>query len=151
MPAPHRPMTTQSSSNKSLLKKGDCGKNGTYTRQQEAKNYSTGLQKSLNSSFMTTKIKTSKRFSMVLTPRPPLITPWKTIKKLKQVTQTSTPLRTPQGTWAKTNADKTHAFTNHLATVFQLHQPEPNSLPDDTLTSLVETPSPASNSPRYKQ
>jgi hypothetical protein len=46
----------------------------------------------------------------------------------------------PQGTWARTNADKAQAFANHLATVFQPHPPEPNSLPDDTLTSLLETP-----------
>jgi hypothetical protein len=65
---------------------------------------------------------------------------WKTTKKLKNITQTSTPLRTPQGTWARTNADKAQAFASHLATVFQPHPPEPNSLPDDTLTSLLETP-----------
>jgi hypothetical protein len=123
-----------------LAEKKDCGKNGTYTGHKQAKNYSTGLHKSLNSSFMTTKISTSKRSSTVLPPRPPLITPWKTTKKLKKVTQTSTPLWTPQGTWARTNVDKAQAFANHLATVFQPHPPEPNSLPDDTLTSLLETP-----------
>jgi hypothetical protein len=58
----------------------------------------------------------------------------------KKVAQISTPFRTPQVTWARTNADKSQAFTNHLATVFQPHPPEPNSLPDDTLTSLLETP-----------
>jgi hypothetical protein len=42
----------------SSLKKEDCGKNGTYTGHQQAKNYSIGLH---NSSFMTTKITTSKR------------------------------------------------------------------------------------------
>jgi hypothetical protein len=46
----------------------------------------------------------------------------------------------PQGTWARTNADKAQAFTNHFATAFQPHPPELNSLPDDTLTSLLETP-----------
>jgi hypothetical protein len=81
---------------------------------------------------------------------------WKTTKKLKKVTQTSTPLRTPQGTWARTYADKEQAFANHLATVFQPHPLEPNSLPDDTLTSLLETPFQLeppvqSNGPRFKQ
>jgi hypothetical protein len=63
---------------------------------------------------------------------------WKTTRNL--VTQTSTPLRTPQGTWARTNADKAQASSNHLASVFQPHPPEPDSLPDDTLTSLLESP-----------
>jgi hypothetical protein len=59
---------------KARWKKEDSGKNGTYTGHQQANNYSTGLRKSLNSSFMTTKITTSKRSSTVLPPRPPLIT-----------------------------------------------------------------------------
>jgi hypothetical protein len=66
---------------------------------------------------------------------------WKSTKRLKTVTQTSTPLRMPQGTWARTNADKAQAFTNHLASVFQPQPPEPDSLPEDTLTSFLETPS----------
>jgi hypothetical protein len=65
---------------------------------------------------------------------------WKTTKRLKTVTQTSTPLRTTQGTWARSNVDKAQAFANHLATVFQPHPPEPDSLPEDTLTSFLETP-----------
>jgi hypothetical protein len=55
---------------------------------------------------------------------------WKTTKRLKTVPQISTPLRTPQRTWARTNADKAQAFANHLASVFQPHPPEPDSLPD---------------------
>jgi hypothetical protein len=74
-------MTTQSSANKLSLKKEDCGKNGTYTGHQQAKNYLTGLRKSLNSSFMTTKITTSKRSSTVLPPRPQLITPCEKLQK----------------------------------------------------------------------
>jgi hypothetical protein len=65
---------------------------------------------------------------------------WKTTKILKAVTQTSTPLRTPQGTCARTNADKVQAFANHLTSVFQPHSPEPDFLPEDTLTSFLETP-----------
>jgi hypothetical protein len=65
---------------------------------------------------------------------------WKTTKKLKAVTQTSTPIRTTQGTWARTDADKAQAFANHLASVLQPHPPEPDSLPEDTLTSFLEPP-----------
>jgi hypothetical protein len=46
----------------------------------------------------------------------------------------------PQGTWGRTNADKVQTFANHLASVFQPHPPEPDSLPEDTLTSFLETP-----------
>jgi hypothetical protein len=41
---------------------------------------------------------------------------------------------------ARTNADKEQAFVNHLASVFQPHPHEPDSLPEDTLTSFLETP-----------
>jgi hypothetical protein len=58
---------------------------------------------------------------------------WKTTKRLKAVTQTSTPLRTPQRTWAKTNADKVQAFANHLASVFHLTHLN--------LTPFLKTPS----------
>jgi hypothetical protein len=60
--------------------------------------------------------------------------------KLKPVTQTSSPIRTSQDTWARSNAEKAQAFANHLATVFQPHSSEPTSTPETTLTSLLETP-----------
>jgi hypothetical protein len=41
---------------------------------------------------------------------------------------------------AKTNGDKAQAFANHLASVFQPHPPETDSLPEDTLTSVLEAP-----------
>jgi hypothetical protein len=39
---------------------------------------------------------------------------WKATKKIKQVTKSSPPLRTPQGTWARNNTEKAHAFAKHL-------------------------------------
>jgi hypothetical protein len=33
-------------------------------------------------------------------------------------------LETSQGTWASTNVEKSHAFDEHLANVFQLHLSE---------------------------
>jgi hypothetical protein len=45
-------------------------------------------------------------------------------KKIKRVTQPSPLLRTPLGTWASSNIEKAHAFTNHLANVFQPHPSE---------------------------
>jgi hypothetical protein len=52
---------------------------------------------------------------------------WKTIKKIKQVKKYSAPLRTSQGTWARTNIDKAHVFTKHLAKAFS-HIPQEMNL-----------------------
>jgi hypothetical protein len=79
-------MTAQSSLNKSSQKKEDSGKNGTATGHQQAKNYSTGKRKSLNSSYMNTKMPTSKHSYKVLPPQPPLTTP---CGKLQKKTLTS--------------------------------------------------------------
>jgi hypothetical protein len=81
IPTPHRSMTAQSSSNKSSQNKEDSGKNGTATGHQQAKNYSTGQCKSLNSSYMNTKMPTSKHSYKVLPPQPPLTAPCGTLQK----------------------------------------------------------------------
>jgi hypothetical protein len=79
---------------------------------------------------------TSKHSYMILPPTASTdYSLWKTTKELKPVTQTSTPIQTPQGTWARSNAEKAQAFANRLATVFQPHPSEPNSTPEATLTS----------------
>jgi hypothetical protein len=43
---------------------------------------------------------------------------WKATKKIKQVKKPP-PLRTSQGTWARINIEKSHAFAEHLAKAFQ--------------------------------
>jgi hypothetical protein len=45
-------------------------------------------------------------------------------QKIKRVAPPSPPLRTRLGTWASSNVEKAHAFTNHLANVFQPHPSE---------------------------
>jgi hypothetical protein len=45
------------------------------------------------------------------------------IKKIKQVKKPSPPLRTSQGTWARSNTEKAHAFAEHLANDFS-HIPQ---------------------------
>jgi hypothetical protein len=40
---------------------------------------------------------------------------WKVTNRTKQITESSPPLRTPQGTWTKKNAEKTQAFAKDLA------------------------------------
>jgi hypothetical protein len=64
----------------------------------------------------TTAFKLSCRASLQQTPTDSL---WKVTKKIKQITKSSPPLRTPQGTWARNNAEKSHAFAKHLEQVFQ--------------------------------
>jgi hypothetical protein len=42
----------------------------------------------------------------------------------KQVKKPSPPLRTSQGTWARSIVEKAHAFAEHLAKVFKPHPSE---------------------------
>jgi hypothetical protein len=64
---------------------------------------------------------------------------WKATKKIKQVKKPSPPLRTSQGTWARSNVKKAHASAEHLAKVFQLHPSENEPQEEEALTQLLET------------
>jgi hypothetical protein len=64
---------------------------------------------------------------------------WKATKKIKQVKKPSPPLRTSQGTWARSTVEKTHTFAEHLAKVFQPH-PSENEPEEEALTQLLEAP-----------
>jgi hypothetical protein len=57
---------------------------------------------------------------------------------MKQIIKSS-PLRTPQGTWARNNAEKAHAFAKHLEQGFQPHLLE-NTPEEEDIIQLVETP-----------
>jgi hypothetical protein len=48
-------------------------------------------------------------------------------------------LRTPQGTWARSKAEKAHAFAKYLAQVFQPH-PLENTPEEEDIIQLLETP-----------
>jgi hypothetical protein len=61
------------------------------------------------------------------------------IKRIKPVKKSSPPLRTPQGTWARTNTEKAYAFTKLLAKVFQPHPSEIDPEEEEPLTHLLET------------
>jgi hypothetical protein len=56
-------------------------------------------------------------------------------KKIKQVTKSSPPIRTTQGTWARSDAENARAFANHLAQVFQPHSSE-NELEEPVVASI---------------
>jgi hypothetical protein len=60
------------------------------------------------------------------------------IKKIKQVKKYFAPLRTPQGTWARTNIEKAHAFAEHLARVSQSHPSENES--EEEIPCQLEPP-----------
>jgi hypothetical protein len=60
---------------------------------------------------------------------------WKAAKKAKQTTNSSYPLRTTRGTWARTNTEKARKFADHLATVFQPH-PTQNPLGEEKVLNL---------------
>jgi hypothetical protein len=63
---------------------------------------------------------------------------WKATKKIKQVNKPSPPLRTSQGTGARSTVEKAHTFAEHLAKFFQPH-PSENEPEEEALTQLLET------------
>jgi hypothetical protein len=60
-------------------------------------------------------------------------------KKIKQAKKPSPPLRTSEGTWAKSNGEKAHAFAEHLAKVFQPYPSENQPEDKEVLMQLLET------------
>jgi hypothetical protein len=60
---------------------------------------------------------------------------WKAAKRAKHTITPSHPLRTPSGSWARTNSEKAQVFANYLTTVFQPH-PSENSSADEASTTL---------------
>jgi carboxylesterase type B len=65
---------------------------------------------------------------------------WKATKKLKQVKKPSPPLWTSRCTWARSKAEKSHAFADHSAEVSQPHPSEYEPEEEEALTQLLETP-----------
>jgi hypothetical protein len=55
-------------------------------------------------------------------------------KKIKQDKKPSPPLRTSQGTWARSNVEKAHTFAEHTAKVFQPHPSENEPEEEEALT-----------------
>jgi hypothetical protein len=64
---------------------------------------------------------------------------WKATKKIKQVKKPSAPLRTSQGTGARSNVEA-HAFAEQLANVFHSHRSENEPEEEEEAhTQLLET------------
>jgi hypothetical protein len=49
-------------------------------------------------------------------------------------------LRTSQGTWARSNVEKAHAFAKHLADIFQPHPSESEPQEEKAIIQLLESP-----------
>jgi hypothetical protein len=64
---------------------------------------------------------------------------WKVTNKIKQITKSSPPLRTQQGTWARNNAEKAHVFHKQLEQVFQPQSLE-NSPEEEDIIQLWKPP-----------
>jgi hypothetical protein len=54
--------------------------------------------------------------------------------------QKTPPLRTLQGTWARSNVEKSHVLAEPLANVFQPHPSENEPEEEEAITQLPETP-----------
>jgi hypothetical protein len=65
---------------------------------------------------------------------------WKAAKKIKQTTNSSHPLRTARGTWARTNTEKAQTFADHLTSVFQPHPSENPPGEEEVFTLQLEFP-----------
>jgi hypothetical protein len=61
---------------------------------------------------------------------------WKVTKKIKQIAKSSPPLRIPQGTWTRNNAEKAHTFVKHLEQIFQPNPLENTPEEEDLIPTL---------------
>jgi hypothetical protein len=64
---------------------------------------------------------------------------WKAIKKTKQITKSSPPLRATQGTWARSDIENADTFAEHLANVFQPHCTDNSPVEEEALIHYLET------------
>jgi hypothetical protein len=62
----------------------------------------------------------------------------KATKKIKKIKKPSPPLRASQGTWARSNVEKAHAFSEHVAKVFQPHPSKNEPKEEETFIQLLE-------------
>jgi hypothetical protein len=61
---------------------------------------------------------------------------WKATKKFKRPTIAIPPIRNQDGSWARTNKEKTNLFADYLATVFTPNNNMDNNNEDDVETFL---------------
>jgi hypothetical protein len=117
-----RHMTALYQLNKKSKKREHSVEVGTNYEHQRAKDYLTQQHRNSNSSSITTKMIASNIPARSYTNIIHWLFPVEVTKKIKQK-KPSPPLRTSQGTSARSNFEKAHNFTEHLGKVFQPHPP----------------------------
>lgn len=65
---------------------------------------------------------------------------WKAVKKLNKGQQHNPPIRTVDGTWAKSNKEKAEAFAEHLVNVFQPNPADINLNVENEVNEYLNTP-----------
>jgi hypothetical protein len=72
-------------------------------------------------------------------------------KKTNACQKRSPPLWTSQGTWARSNVEKAHALSKHLAEVFQQHLSENEPEEEEGLIQLLSIPLPTQSTNQMLQ
>jgi hypothetical protein len=138
----YRHTTAPHSLNRKLKKKKKRLRRGWHRiRTPESKRLLGTTTQDSNNSSITTKGNCIQIFLQGLTPTE--FTDYslrRATKKIKQVKKHSPPLRTSRRTLARFKVEKAHAFTEHLAKVFQPHHSEKEPKEEEALIQLPETP-----------
>jgi hypothetical protein len=134
-------MTALHSSNINLKKNEASASVGIAQELQKINDYSTELHGTSNNFSSSTEILASITFLQSLTPTASTdYSLWKTTKTLKQATKSSPSLRTPHGTWARSATERAHAFSQHIASVFQPYPSGTTPVAEETTLQFLETP-----------
>jgi hypothetical protein len=127
---------------KKLKKKKTVIETGTDYECHKAKDYLTQQHRKSKNSSITTKITASEQSCKVLCQQNPLtMTDTDCGRQPKTKTgQKTSPLRTSQGTSARSNVKNAHAFAEQLAEVFHLHPSENKPEEGEAIIQLQEAP-----------
>jgi hypothetical protein len=144
-----KPQAVLYSTNKNYLRKDDSAQFGSDSAHRTSNASPTKLHVNSNT---FSQISTTPASSTIYKTSPlqhPLTTPYGKLSRASNMSLCHPPLQTAQGTWARTNITKAHAFVNLLASVFQ---PHPTNLPDEEEAPYqLEPASTDSNKPKFKQ
>jgi hypothetical protein len=113
---------------------------GTNSIHQGKNVCSTQQPANSNNSSTTTEITASKPSSKASHLRHSPTIPYGKRSKKQNITKSSPPLRTTQGTWSRSDIEKANTFAEHLANVFEPHRSENYRVEEETLIHYLETP-----------
>jgi hypothetical protein len=139
---PHRERTVQDAHNvpqhiKELVgKKRRARRRWQTSRNPSDKTELNRLTHNLRAAIIQAKNETFKTYITNLSPTDHSL--WKATKKLRRPTVAIPPIRQRDGSWARTNKDKTNLFAKHLATVFTPHNG--STANEDEVESFIAAP-----------